>query len=235
MNSTNYITFYEDQLTVIRNETGAFVAIRPICEALGIDDFAQRRKVQNDARFNWHHMLSVAGDGKQREMLCIPISQLNGWLFTINANKVKPEAREHLLRYQQECTDVLYRYFMPNGGTDEELERTVRAAVGEAMTVAMEPINREIRGIRGEIDELKELVHIMLTDTEEREVRDLIKEVKKARNLDGRTIVGHVRRTLGSSGVYNASDLRQVINTLRNMLGKGIFGSVKPEQESEDQ
>jgi hypothetical protein len=41
--------------------------------------------------------------------------------------------------------------------------------------------------------------------------------------MDGRAIVGHVRSTLNVSSIYEAPQPRQVINTLRNMLGKGLI------------
>lgn len=33
-------------------------------------------------------------------MLCLPLEYLNGWLFGINATRVKKEIRENLIRYQ---------------------------------------------------------------------------------------------------------------------------------------
>ncbi|WP_267238503.1 phage antirepressor N-terminal domain-containing protein [Pasteurella multocida] len=32
-------------------------------------------------------MSIVAEDGKLREMLCMPLKKLNGWLFSINSEK----------------------------------------------------------------------------------------------------------------------------------------------------
>lgn len=40
----------------------------------------------------------VAADGKQREMLCLPIRYVFGWLFTINPANVNEEAREERLK-----------------------------------------------------------------------------------------------------------------------------------------
>lgn len=54
---------------------------------------------------------SVAADGKMREMLCLPVKYVFGWLFRIDSRNVKEEARENLLRYQNQCYDILYNYF----------------------------------------------------------------------------------------------------------------------------
>ena len=54
---------------------------------------------------------SVAQDGKQRETLCIPLRKLNGWLFTINPQKVRPEIKETVELHQNECFLALYNYW----------------------------------------------------------------------------------------------------------------------------
>jgi hypothetical protein len=46
-------------------------------------------------------------DSKRYRMLCLPLDQLSGWLFTINPHKVKPEIRPKLLLYQRECVKTL--------------------------------------------------------------------------------------------------------------------------------
>ncbi|EJQ3893994.1 hypothetical protein N0G64_005292, partial [Escherichia coli] len=56
-------------------------------------------------------IVMVAEDGKQRNMVSMPLRKLAGWLQTINPNKVKPEIRDKVIRYQEECDDVLYEYW----------------------------------------------------------------------------------------------------------------------------
>lgn len=72
------------------------VPIKPICTALQIDDKAQRSKIQDDDILCSTGMLStsVADDGKQREMFCLPLKFVYGWLFTINTKNVATEAKE---------------------------------------------------------------------------------------------------------------------------------------------
>ena len=52
------------------------------------------------------------GDGKQREMLCLPLKRFFLWLGGIHPNKVKEEARENVLRYQELISDILYEKFV---------------------------------------------------------------------------------------------------------------------------
>lgn len=89
------------------------VPIKPICEALSIDLESQRKKIQNHYLLSSTAVLStvVAADGKAREMFCLPMGYIFGWLLTINPANVAEENRENLAAYQTECYNVLYRYF----------------------------------------------------------------------------------------------------------------------------
>ena len=83
-----------------------FVPVKPICEAIGIDHSAQVQRIKR------HYILdstvvtltTVGADGKDREMLCLPLEFVYGWLFTIDANLVSESNRENVARYQRECT-----------------------------------------------------------------------------------------------------------------------------------
>lgn len=89
------------------------VPVKPICDALGIDFSTQVRKLKSDEILSTTVVImpTVGGDEKQREMITIPYKYVFGWLFRIHPNKVSPEARESVLKYQMECYDVLYRHF----------------------------------------------------------------------------------------------------------------------------
>ena len=219
MQAAEYFEFHGQELVVVTDDSGErWVAIKPICENIGVQAQVQQQRLYENPQFNCILIHAVGADGRNREMACIPIHQLNGWLYTINVNRVRPEVRDNLIIYQQECSKVLFQHFMPQGGTHDELVGMIgslRAEMGEGFA-----------SVRSEMDELRALVNITLSDTEEREIRGLIQRIKIEKGLDGRSVVGHVRKTLGLSGVYHTPNLQQVKNVLRNMLGKGIFGTV---------
>lgn len=89
------------------------VAIKPICQALGIDIDSQRKKLNDDPILSSVTVLSTATgtDGKQYEMVTIPFRYVFGWLFRIDSRNVKEDARERVLKYQLMCYDVLYNHF----------------------------------------------------------------------------------------------------------------------------
>lgn len=74
--------------------------MRPIVEGMALAWQAQHRKLDAEpSRFNYHHMVTVGSDGRQREMGCIPLRRYPLWLATINTAKIPdPEVRRHEAR-----------------------------------------------------------------------------------------------------------------------------------------
>ncbi|WP_151731866.1 phage antirepressor N-terminal domain-containing protein [Acinetobacter ursingii] len=107
--------FNQQQLPVFIHNDKPYVAMKPICENIGLDWEAQRQRIKRNHVLNLTACMIkvVTQDGKAREVLALPIGYLNGWLLGVDANKVKPEIKETLIKYQLECYDVLYKHFMP--------------------------------------------------------------------------------------------------------------------------
>lgn len=107
---TSVVPFYGDSIITLGAEGNHYVALRPICAALGIDAKNQREKIQSDER--WGDItLPCQTPGGVQEMLCLPLKKLNGWLFSINPNKVRSDLKEKVIQYQEECFEVLFRYW----------------------------------------------------------------------------------------------------------------------------
>lgn len=105
------------------NVSEQLIPIKPICEALGVAHEVQFRKLKEHPIFSSAitTMVTVASDNKEREMLCIPIQFLSGWIFSINPANVKEEAKEGLIKYQLECNKALFNYFF--GSQQRQLEQ----------------------------------------------------------------------------------------------------------------
>jgi len=90
------------------------VAMKPICENIGLDWDGQRQKINRHPILSKGKvMITAPSNGGLQEMLMLPVNFLNGWLFGIDSNRVKPEIRERLVEYQTECFEVLANHFMP--------------------------------------------------------------------------------------------------------------------------
>src|SRR5690606_25577932 len=111
----------KSKILVIENGE-KLVPIKPICQALGVDFAGQKEKIENDELLGPTVGLSptVGGDGKEREMFCLPYKFIFGWLFTINPKNVKEEAKESVINYKLACYNALYQSFTD---TQEFLEQ----------------------------------------------------------------------------------------------------------------
>lgn len=127
-----------DIATVIDEKGNVFVPVKPICDVIGVAYQSQQLKLQE------HELLAptitlrviVAADGKQREMVCLPLEFVYGWIFTINPKNVSGVAHDAVLRYQLECYKVLYEHFAGN------LRRQIET--NEAEIAALEEVNAAI-------------------------------------------------------------------------------------------
>lgn len=104
------IEFYGDTIEVVDMNGQPGVTARRLVENLGLDWSTQLEKLQ-DPLFNCGHMPAVGADGKQREMLVLPVDRLPAFLFSINPKKVREDLQEKLARYRLECAGVLYNYW----------------------------------------------------------------------------------------------------------------------------
>ncbi len=104
------ILFYEDELTAVRMRDGSvYVPVKPIIDRLGVNWSGQYSRLQRDPVLKSEQRICVIQTRQrgQQEAVCIPLEYLSGFLFGINADRVKPEYREDVIRYQRECYKVL--------------------------------------------------------------------------------------------------------------------------------
>lgn len=108
------VKFYNDEVIAVRADDGmVYVPIRPVCDNLGITLAGQRERINRDPVLSEAvASVSVTLTQQAREMLCLPLKFIPGWLFGVNANRVKPELRDNVIRYQRECFDVLSEAFL---------------------------------------------------------------------------------------------------------------------------
>lgn len=149
---------------------GVMVAIRPIAEAIGLVAHKQIERLESDPRFNCTHMGSVAGDGKVRDMSCLPVEQIGPWLYTINSNKVKPEIRDVLLQFQQHLTRELNAVIMGQVSIQKTVEMENRI---NAMELQLMNLSRQI-----------ETLTDLLSQAVERELKAQA-EVERLRKANG--------------------------------------------------
>ncbi|MEX6325227.1 phage antirepressor N-terminal domain-containing protein [Providencia hangzhouensis] len=109
--STINVPFHGSNLYVVNYNGQPYVPMRPIVEGMGMDWTGQLNKLKQKFKSTVEEISIVAADGKERNMICLALRKLAGWLHTISPNKVKPEIRDKVIKYQEECDDVLYEYW----------------------------------------------------------------------------------------------------------------------------
>jgi hypothetical protein len=93
-----------------------YVPVNPLVEHLGLAPRAQRRRINEDPVLSEVAQIvrveRPAGKaGGTQEMLCLPLTFVNGFLFGISANRVKEELRAKVIQYQRDCYNVLAEAF----------------------------------------------------------------------------------------------------------------------------
>jgi len=111
MNEIIPVTFRGDTLALVNHDGEPFVPMKPVVENMGLDWKTQYDKLTAKFASTMGIIPIVAEDGKQREMLCLPLRKFPAWLYSINPTKVKPELRDKIVQYQEECDDVLWKYW----------------------------------------------------------------------------------------------------------------------------
>lgn len=91
--NTIIVPFHGSALYVVNHNGEPYTPMKPIVEGIGMDWKTQFRKISQRFKSTVVEMTMVAADGKSRQMVCLPLRKLAGWLQTISPNKVKPEIR----------------------------------------------------------------------------------------------------------------------------------------------
>lgn len=113
-NEIQTVNFHGHELALVAHNDEPHVAMRPVCDAIGLQWQSQYNRIKR------HPVLAACvavmntqlpGDTQRRAVVILPLQYLNGWLFGIDASRVKPAIRERLIQYQRECFQALYDYW----------------------------------------------------------------------------------------------------------------------------
>lgn len=105
------VPFHGDTVVLVGQDNEPYVAMKPIAENMGLAWSPQRTKIVERFASVVTEIVTTGGDGKQYAMTCMPLKKLPAWLYSISPNKVAPELRDKIIRYQEECDDALWNYW----------------------------------------------------------------------------------------------------------------------------
>lgn len=158
------IPFHGSELIARRGaDDDYYVALKPLCEGMGIDFSAQRKRLQRQPWATVAMMTTVAADGKSRELFGINRKTLTMWLATIDTGRLTDDiVRSNIVTYQRECAEALDSYFhngaavreMPGDTDDDLIARALLAAQRkiEERDRRLAKAEHEVRQLAGEVD-----------------------------------------------------------------------------------
>jgi len=122
------VDFYGDEITTalvnIDERFQMYIPLRPICKYLGLAWSGQFERINRDpvlsGEVRFVRVTRTNSRGGDPDTLCLPLEFLNGWLFGVNATRVKPELKEKVIRYQRECYKILWQAFQAEALTPND-------------------------------------------------------------------------------------------------------------------
>lgn len=107
MKTTEFLNFNGRNIVFLSKDGVYWIAIKPICEVLGVDYEAQRKAIHKHKTLSGVPSNQTVHDasGRLQKMLCLPEKYIYGWIFSINSES------EGLIQYQLECYNILYNHF----------------------------------------------------------------------------------------------------------------------------
>jgi hypothetical protein len=166
MNAISKVPFYGNKLITVEQNGEIYVGMKSIVEGMGLAWQVQARKITSSARYN-HMVIPFETVGGKQDMIFLPLKKLNGWLFSINADKCRPDIRQKVKTYQEECFQVLYEYFNNGGAVNRNINQgqladllqavasTTAHAVSEAMGNKILEIAQQVKNFEKVVIDLQ--------------------------------------------------------------------------------
>ncbi|MDV4317663.1 phage antirepressor N-terminal domain-containing protein [Acinetobacter baumannii] len=124
------VSFHGTELFIVEHEGQPYVPMRSVVQGMGLDWAAQFTKLkQRFATCVVEIAMQILGDDQSRAHTCLLLRKLPAWLYSIMPGKVRPELRDTVILYQQECDDVLWEYW------------TYGQAINQRLTISPEQQN----------------------------------------------------------------------------------------------
>ncbi|MCK4089660.1 phage antirepressor protein [Acinetobacter radioresistens] len=130
------VPFHNTELFLIEHNGQPYTPLRQIVQGMGLDWASQFTKIkQKFATCVVEITMQMLGDDQSRSHTCIPVRKLPAWLYSVNPNKVKPELRDTVIKYQEECDDVLWDYWTKGKAVNPRTTKKERVPLKDAVNM----------------------------------------------------------------------------------------------------
>lgn len=127
MNALITVPFHNDTLFIVDHNGQPYIPMKPIVESMGLDWKSQYDKLTSNPRFCMVEItMQMPNDDQKRNVCCMPLRKLCGWLLGISPSKVSPDIQDKVIAYQNECDDVLYDYWTNGRPQDAQIIANLR-------------------------------------------------------------------------------------------------------------
>ncbi len=149
------IPFYGHDLIAVHLKDGRIaVVLRWLCEGLQLDPQGQLRRIERKTALRDGLIdVEVATAGGPQTMPALILDVLPGFLFLVDENRAKEEARQDIILFQRECAKVLADHFT---------RKHPSALPALAETTAATIIIEQIADLTGVINLLREHLEALL-------------------------------------------------------------------------
>ena len=131
------VPFYGEDVLAVDVDGKAHVILKPALESIGVDYWAQIRKLRERSWAVTASKAATGSDGKTYEMLTCDVRTFAMLLATIDENRVGKDVKPKLVAYQAEVADVIEAYWTKGGAinpraTREQLQDIAATAEAQA-------------------------------------------------------------------------------------------------------
>lgn len=126
-NQVASVKFNNHSLVVVTKNEQRLVAMRPVCDGIGLDWKAQYNRIKRDEILNEAMVImTIPSKGGEQSTACLPLEYLNGWLFGIDVSRCREEIRPALIQYKRECYQVLANYWQQGETVNHRAQKALR-------------------------------------------------------------------------------------------------------------
>jgi len=135
----NFLEFNGKAIYFLSKDGQYWVAVKPICEALGVNFDRQYKNIKSDEILKDVYAIQPMRDtlNRMQNMVSLPEKFVYGWLFGIQSKS--PE----LIKYKWKCYEVLYDYFKGSIGNREELLKEKKRVQDKIATLEVKFVNND--------------------------------------------------------------------------------------------
>ncbi len=110
------VAFRNSTLFLVEHRQQPYVPMKPVVEGMGLDWASQFTKLKANPRWGIAE-ITIPSSGGPQGASCLPLRKLPGWMTSISPNKVRPEIRDTVIAFQNECDDILWDAWQKRMGT----------------------------------------------------------------------------------------------------------------------